>query len=154
MCVRLFSVFSVGIAVFLLQFFGINAPTAKAGVSDVVPMLSSSGGYYRAGGASLKGADCSGLVSVAQSIAMGAPPRRLGSTRTLLAGRWPHAIPGASRDNTFVIGVNGGHMAAKVNGVRIEARSSGEPFLIGPAAASPWDSQFTAQYHIDESVLR
>lgn len=120
---------------------------------EVVATIADSGGHYQPGGASLHAADCSGLVSVAQTLAMGESPRRLGNTHTLLAGGWPHAIPGATRDDAFVIGVNETHMVARVNGVRIEATCCGQPFRVGPAATSPFAPQFT-QYRIDEAVLR
>lgn len=119
----------------------------------VVDTLRSAGGHYRSASASLTAADCSGLVSVAQSLAMGQAPRRLGSTSTILAGRWPHAIRGAAPGDPFIIGVNSGHMVAQVGGVSIEATTSGRPFLIGPPATSVWAPQFT-QYRIDPKVLR
>lgn len=130
------------------------APTAQAvtSVDDVPWIIQNSGGRYVYAGASLSGADCSGLVSVAQSLAMGQSPRRLGNTHTLLAGNWPGAIPGASPNDDFVIGVNAGHMVARVNGVNIEATSSGQPFKVGEAAASPWSGQFRL-YHIDPALL-
>jgi hypothetical protein len=127
------------------------APQARA--DDVVAAIADSGGRYVTAGASLAGSDCSGLVSVAQSLAMGEAPHRLGDTRTLLAGGWPGAIPGATPDDLFVIGVNWGHMAARVNGVGIESTTPGAPYRIGDAAASPWASQFIAQYHIDPGLL-
>lgn len=40
---------------------------------EVVATIADSGGHYRYGGASLAGADCSGLVSIAQTLAMGEP---------------------------------------------------------------------------------
>ncbi len=131
-----------------------HSPDAQGmALPAVVASVRDSRGVYVTGGASLAGADCSGLVSVAQSLAMGEPIRRLGSTHTLLAGRWPHAIRGASPDDLFVIGVSPTHMVAQIEGTRIEARSPGQPFLIGDAAASPWDHQFVAQYRIDPAVL-
>lgn len=147
---RLLAVFGVLIAASWL----VLSPRAEAmALPDVVAAIAESGGRYQPGGASLVGADCSGLVSVAQSLAMGEEPRRLGSTHTLLAGRWPHAIPGATRDDLFVIGVNEGHMVARVGGVRVEATCCGRPFRVGPSAKSPFDPQFQ-QYRIDEAVLR
>lgn len=129
-------------------------PAAEAmALPAVVATVRDSGGRYVAGGASLSGADCSGLVSVVQSLAMGEPPHRLGNTHTLLAGRWPHAIPGASPDDVFIIGVSPTHMVVSVQGVRIEARSAGQPFLIGDAAASPFDRQFIRQYHLPAELL-
>lgn len=125
--------------------------TADAQLGHVVETLRSAGGVYVSGGASLHGADCSGLVSVAQSLAMGQPPRRLGSTHTLLAGQWPHAIPGATPDHVFVIGADRGHMSARVGGVNVEATCCGRPFLIGPEARSPFT--FPHVYHINEEVL-
>lgn len=129
------------------------AQTASATtVDDVVWMIQNSGGRYVPAGASLSGADCSGLVSVAQALAMGQNPRRLGNTTSLLAGRWPGAIPGASQNDQFVIGVNAGHMVARVNGVNIESSVTGQPYRVGAAAASPWSGQFRL-YHIDPSLL-
>lgn len=96
-------------------------------------------------------ADCSGLVSVAQSLAMGQPPRRLGTTATLVAGRWPHAIPGADPRHRFVIGGDHHHMSAAINGVAIEATCCGQPFRIGADARSPFT--FPHVFHIDEKVL-
>ena len=119
----------------------------------VLGPIRESGGRYVWAGASLSAADCSGLVSVAQSLAMGQAPHRLGDTRSLLAGQWPGAIPGASPDDRFVIGVSPSHMVAMVDGVRLESKSRGMPYLIGPQAASPWDRQFPRQSHIDPALL-
>ena len=119
----------------------------------VLDAIETSGGRYVWAAASLPAADCSGLVSVAQSLAMGQEPHRLGDTHSLLAGRWPGAIPGASSADQFVIGVSPSHMVAMVNGVRLESRSRGMPYLIGDQAASPWDREFTRQYHIDPTLL-
>lgn len=130
------------------------SPRAEAmPLPEVVATIADSGGHYRYGGASLAGADCSGLVSIAQTLAMGEQPHRLGNTESMLAGQWPHAIPGASPDDAFIIGVNASHMVAKVGGVRIEATCCGQPFKVGPAATSPFAPQFQ-QYRIDEAVLR
>lgn len=129
------------------------AQTAQATtVDDVVWLIQNSGGRYVPAGASLSGADCSGLVSVAQTLAMGQNPRRLGNTTSLLAGRWPGAVPGASENDQFVIGVNAGHMVARINGVNIESSTTGQPYRIGAAAASPWSGRFRL-YHIDPSLL-
>jgi hypothetical protein len=129
------------------------APPAEAiPLNEVVKVIDDANGRYVWGGASLTGADCSGLVSVAQTLAMGLPPHRLGDTRTLLAGRWPGAIPGASPDDAFVIGANSAHMVARVEGVDIE--STGTGFKVGEEAASPFDQQFTRVYHIDPQLIR
>jgi hypothetical protein len=82
---------------------------------------------------------------------MGKPVRRLGNTDSLLAGRWPGVIAGASPDDAFVIGVSSAHMVAQINGVGIEARQSGEPYRIGPEAASPWS--LPKQFHVDPVLL-
>ncbi len=118
----------------------------------VLDAIRNSGGVYVWAGASLRAADCSGLVSVAQSIAMGQKPHRLGDTHSLLAGKWPGAIRGASPDDRFIIGVNQGHMVAQIDGINIESRSRGKPYLVGPAARSPFSPEFTL-YHIDERLL-
>lgn len=129
------------------------APPVRAmPLAQVVSTIRDANGYYVRAGASLKGADCSGLVSVAQTLAMGQNPHRLGSTRTLLAGQWPNAIPGASKDDLFIIGANSGHMVAQVNGVGIEATTSGAPFKVGPTARSVWAPEFR-QWHVDPRVL-
>lgn len=125
---------------------------ASTGGQRALDVISSSGGHYVSASASTSAADCSGLVSVAQSLAMGIPPHRLGNTTSLLAGQWPHAIPGATPSDLFVIGVNSRHMVAMVDGVNIESRSSGEPFRVGADATSPFDSQFR-QYHVDPLVI-
>lgn len=136
----------------LLAAGALLAPPARAGgLGDVVNQLRDSGGRYRWASASLRAADCSGLVSVAQSLAMGQPIHRLGDTRTLMAGRWPHAISGAVPGNRFVIGGDSSHMVASILGVNVEARTSGEPFLIGPAARSPFS--YAKVWHIDPAVL-
>lgn len=119
----------------------------------VLDAIRHSGGVYVWAAASLSAADCSGLVSVAQSLAMGQKPHRLGDTHSLLAGKWPGAIPGAKPGDRFIIGVSPTHMVAMVDGVRLESRSRGMPYLIGDQAASPWDKQFTAVYHIDPKLL-
>lgn len=127
-------------------------PIPAMPLHQVISTIQAANGHYARASASLSAADCSGLVSVAQSLAMGQPIRRLGSTHTLLAGQWPHAIPGARPDNLFVIGANSGHMVARINGVGIEATTSGQLFKIGAEAASPWEPQFQL-WHIDERVL-
>lgn len=124
---------------------------ATTAVERALDAIKGSRGRYVPGAASLPGSDCSGLVSVAQSIAMGKPVRRLGNTDSLLAGRWPGVIAGASPDDAFVIGVSSAHMVAQINGVGIEARQSGEPYRIGPEAASPWS--LPKQFHVDPVLL-
>lgn len=130
------------------------APSARADrLDDVLAQLESSGGRYVRAGASMTAADCSGLVSVAQSLAMGVPIHRFGSTGTILAGNWPYAIPGASPGDRFVIGANSAHMVAEIDGVAVEASTSGQPFRFGPAAQSPWSPQFR-RFHLDPAVLQ
>jgi hypothetical protein len=140
----------------LVMIIGFTSTGASAhatpGTQRALDAITTSGGHYVRASATIGAADCSGLVSVAQSLAMGQPPHRLGNTTSLLAGQWPNAIPGATPDDTFIIGVNPGHMVARVQGVDIESRSSGEPFRIGADAASPFDPQFR-QYHIDPLVI-
>lgn len=129
------------------------APPARAmSLQEVVSTIRDSGGYYARAGASLKGADCSGLVSVAQTLAMGLPIHRLGSTRTVLAGQWPNAIPGAAPDDVFIIAANVSHMVAQINGVGIESSTYGQPFKVGPEAASVWEPRFQ-RWHVDPAVL-
>lgn len=130
----------------------IAGPARAEPLSQVVTTIQNSGGRYVRAGASLSGSDCSGLVSVAQSLAMGVPIHRFGDTRSLLAGRWPYAIRGAVPEDRFVIGVNRSHMVAAIDGISIEASTSGQPYKIGPSAASPFDRRFT-QFHIDPGVL-
>lgn len=72
------------------------APASAMPLPEVVATIRDAGGHYQRGAATLKAADCSGLVSVAQSLAMRVPIQRWGNTRSLLAGRWPHAIRGAT----------------------------------------------------------
>jgi hypothetical protein len=126
---------------------------AESPLDQVVGTLRAAHGHYEPRSASLTAADCSGLVSVAQTLAMGQAPHRLGNTASLLAGRWPGAIPGATPADEFVIGTNSAHMAASLDGVNVEARQSGEQFRVGADAASPFDRQFTRQYHIDPTLL-
>lgn len=128
-----------------------STPINAMPLHDVVDTIASSGGHYQWAAASLGAADCSGLVSVAQTLAMGQPVHRLGDTHTLLSGHWPDAIPGAAPDDLFVIGVSPAHMTARVDGVNIESR--GGTFRVGDDAASPWDGQFTRQFHVDPAVL-
>src|SRR4051812_13492179 len=109
----------------------VASPAKAMPLDQVVSTIQDSNGHYAKASASLRAADCSGLVSVAQSLAMGEPIRRLGSTSTILAGRWPGVTPGASSDDVFVIGANSSHMVARILGVNIEASTSGRSFLIG-----------------------
>lgn len=140
------------IATLAVLTFTVDSPPAQAmPLPDVVAAIAASGGHYQWAEASLPAADCSGLVSVAQSLAMGQAPHRLGDTHTLLNGGWPDAIPGAGPGDEFVIGVSPTHMAAQVGGVNIE--SSGGAYRVGPGAASPFDGQFTRVYHINPEVL-
>lgn len=133
--------------------FAASTATASAfTIDDVVWMIQNSGGRYVPAGASLSGADCSGLVSVAQSLAMGQQPHRLGNTTSLLAGRWPGVVPGASPGDRFIIGVNAGHMVAQIDGVNIESTTSGQPYRVGAGAASPWSGPFQV-YHVDPTLL-
>lgn len=127
-------------------------PAAAMPLQQVISTIRDAGGHYVSAGASLTGSDCSGLVSVAQSLATGTPVHRLGSTRTLLAGQWPDAIPGATNDDLFVIGANSGHMTMRVLGVNMEATTSGRPFLIGPEASSPFEPRYR-QWHVNPNVL-
>lgn len=140
-------------ALFVAMICLVSAPPADATpLDEVVATIENSGGRYVWGGASLAGSDCSGLVSVAQSLAMGQAPHRLGDTHTLLAGQWPGAIPGASPDDAFIIGTSSTHMVARIEGVDIE--SMGGRFRVGDEAASPWAPQFTRQYHLDPTLIR
>lgn len=127
------------------------AHAVDSGPDRALAAVRSSGGHYRTASASLLASDCSGLVSVAQSIAMGRPIRRLGDTRSLLAGRWPGAIPGATPDDVFIIAASSTHMVAVINGVGIEARQSGEAYRVGADAASPWS--LPRQFHIDPALI-
>lgn len=119
----------------------------------VVTMLREAGGRYVFAAASMTAADCSGLVSVVQSLATGQPIRRLGDTSTFMAGRWPGIVYGATPGDRFVIGANHGHMVARIDGVNIEATTSGQPFRFGADAASPFDARFTRRAHIDPVFL-
>jgi hypothetical protein len=127
--------------------------SAVTPLRQVVDTIAASGGRYRYGQASLMAADCSGLVSVAQTLAMGVPVRRLGDTRSLMAGRWPDLIPGATPADLFIVATNATHMVAQVDGIGIESRSSGQPYRIGGDAASVFDPKFTRIYHVDERLL-
>lgn len=111
---------------------------------------------YEWGGGNLStGVDCSGLVGDAQLLATGGQPdHRLGNTDTLLQGGWPGMIKGATSSDYFVAGVNDHHMVASILGQNIEARQSGEHIRMGSDAASPFDSQFIAQYHLDPSLIQ
>ncbi len=122
-------------------------------LQDVIATIQGSGGRYVAAGASLRGSDCSGLVSVAQSLATGQPIHRVGSTRSLLAGQWPGVIPGASVGDRFIIAANRSHMVAQVDGIGIEATTSGQPYKIGPAASSVWDPKYVVRVHINPALL-
>ncbi|OXR46676.1 hypothetical protein B7C42_01651 [Nocardia cerradoensis] len=111
---------------------------------------------YAWGGADLAtGVDCTGLIGDAIQIAQGVanPTGRLGDTTSLLAGQWPHVLSGASSSDIFTIGANATHAAANILGTNIEARQTGERIRIGTDAVSPFDSQFTAQFHVDPSVF-
>ena len=129
----------------------VAAPAEAMPLPEVVATIRDAGGRYSAGAASLSAADCSGLVSVAQSLAMGQEPRRLGNTHSLLAGSWPHAIPGATPDDVFIIGASRSHMSAQIDGVRVEATCCGRPFKVGPAARDPFT--YPHVFHVDEAVL-
>jgi hypothetical protein len=143
---------------YIIGLIALSAPvawatTAQAATVDDVPwIIQNSGGRYVYGGASLAGADCSGLVSVAQSLATGQEPRRLGNTHTLLAGGWPGVRPGATPGDRFVIGVNAGHMVAQVDGVNIESTTAGSPYKVGAGADSPWSGRYQL-YHVDPALL-
>jgi hypothetical protein len=140
---------AAGALLLLLVNLGLPAPAAGASVVDTI---ANSGGRYVWAAATLQAADCSGLVSVAQSLAMGEEPHRIGDTHTMLAGQWRGAIRGASPSDVFVVGVNGGHMTASINGVGIEASTPGAPYRIGSSASSPWGPQYQ-QFHIDPGLL-
>lgn len=110
---------------------------------------------YVWGGTDMEGADCSGWVGDLQQVAMGTPDPtgRLGTTANVLDGSWPSFIPGASKDDLFVIGASNQHMVASILGVDMEERQSGETARIGTKAVSPWDSQFTTIGHIDPTAF-
>lgn len=129
----------------------VAAPASAMPLDAVVATIRDAGGHYQRGAATLEAADCSGLVSVAQSLAMGQEPRRLGNTHSLLAGSWPHAIPGATPDDVFIIGASRSHMSAQIDGVRVEATCCGRPFKVGPSARDPFT--YPHVFHVDEAVL-
>lgn len=137
----------------LLAGATLQAPPGRAMVlSQVVSTIRDSGGRYRWASASLLAADCSGLVSVAQSLAMGQLPHRLGDTSTIYAGKWPDVIPGAAPDDEFIIAASRSHMVAQVDGVGIEATTSGQPYKVGPDAHSVWDPAMR-RWHVNPAVL-
>lgn len=127
-------------------------PSTAMPLAQVISTIRDANGRYVWAAASLTGADCSGLVSVAQSLATGQAPHRLGDTHTLLAGRWPDAIAGAAPDDLFIIAANSSHMVAQVDGVGIEATTRGQPFKIGPQARSVWSPEFR-RWHVNPAVL-
>ena len=141
------------IALTILAITTATPAHAEVGPQAALTAIESSGGRYVWAAASLAAADCSGLVSVAQSIAEGQPPHRLGDTHTLMAGRWPGVLPGASPGDEFIIASSSSHMMAQIDGVRIEARTKGEPFLVGDQAADPWGPQFSVRVHVDPALL-
>ena len=110
---------------------------------------------YVWGGHDADGADCSGIVGVAQQVAQGIPnpTRRLGTTMTVLSGGWPGFISGATSSDLFVVGANDHHMVASILGTDIEERETGENIRIGKDAASPFDGQFTTLGHIDPKLF-
>ncbi|WP_245720864.1 transglycosylase SLT domain-containing protein [Nocardia pseudovaccinii] len=112
---------------------------------------------YAWGGSDLAaGVDCTGLIGDALQLAFGVtnPTARLGDTHSLLAGQWPHVLPGASKNDVFAIGANAEHAAATILGKNIEARKEGEHIRYGADAVSAFDPQFTAQFHADPSMFR
>ncbi|MFE3081772.1 phage tail tape measure protein [Nocardia tengchongensis] len=110
---------------------------------------------YKWGGIDLSsGVDCSGLVGDAQLLATGQQPdHRVGTTDTMMSGGWPGMIKGANRDDYFVAGVNDHHMAGSILGTPFEARQKGESLRMGSSAASPFDTQFVEQWHLDPTLI-
>jgi len=109
---------------------------------------------YVYGGASAAGLDCSALVGFGQKVAEGDqnPNGRIGTTDTMLAGSWPDMIRGATQgQDAFIVGVNPEHMLMSILGTNFEERQSGETMRVGANAKSPFDPEFTAQYHLDPS---
>jgi hypothetical protein len=43
-------------------------------------------------------------------------------------------------------------MVVRIDGVGIEATTSGRPYVIGPGAKSPWS--MPTQWHLDPKVIR
>ncbi|MEU6580671.1 phage tail tape measure protein [Nocardia sp. NPDC046763] len=110
---------------------------------------------YDWGGTDLAaGVDCSGLVGDAQLLATGQQPdHRLGTTDTLMSGGWPGMIKGATKNDYFVAGVNDHHMVGSILNTPFEARQTGEHLRMGSGAASPFDTQFVEQWHLDPSLI-
>ncbi|MEU6582813.1 phage tail tape measure protein [Nocardia sp. NPDC046763] len=111
---------------------------------------------YVWGGSDLTvGVDCSGLVGDAIQLAQGVanPTARLGDTTSMLAGKWPGLIRGASASDVFAIGANADHTAMTVLGTNMEARTTGEKIRYGSSAVGAFDPQFTAQFHVDPATF-
>ncbi|AYB69446.1 tail length tape measure protein [Corynebacterium phage Juicebox] len=108
------------------------------------------GARYQWGGISREAADCSGFVGRVAWAAQGRDPDRagrMGTTDTMLAGRWPGFRPG--RQGPFIVGVNSAHMAATVDGIPVESGGDvGGPSVgEGDGANDPQFSQWYSLAH-------
>ncbi|MDF3280926.1 phage tail tape measure protein [Gordonia sp. N1V] len=128
--------------------------TVKSGPEVAIDTLKQhSSTPYDYGGGSWSGLDCSGLVAFGTDIAEGKSPARIGTTTSLMAGGWPGMIKGASQSDALIVGTNADHMAMSILGTNFEERTSGETMRVGSDAVSPFDHEFTEQWHLDPKLF-
>ncbi|WP_280469585.1 tape measure protein [Nocardia brasiliensis] len=100
--------------------------------------------------------DCSGFIGWLQQIAMGivGSTKRLYDTLAVLAGNGAGLEPGAGPAGTlFRVGVNTGHMAATIDGHKVEAGGARGTVGIDGDKAGHNDPQFTNVFHLPNRLI-
>ncbi|MRH88784.1 tape measure protein [Nocardia sp. SYP-A9097] len=127
------------------------------GITEAVKAAQDMEGHpYKWGGVGPTQFDCSGFVGFLQQVAMGLGrvAKRLYTTNTLMDGATAGLETGLGPSGTwFQVGTSGSHMAATIAGMNVESGGAKGTSGIGGGRAGAADSQFTAKFHLPNSLI-